>query len=47
VIKYNIATQSREVKKYKIKTIPTLIIGEQRLDGWIKEEEFISALKKL
>jgi thiol-disulfide isomerase/thioredoxin len=47
IVKYNMATQFREVKKYKIKTIPTLIIGEQRLDGWIKEEEFISALKKL
>ncbi|NHK31367.1 MAG: thioredoxin family protein [Asgard group archaeon] len=47
IIKFNMATQFREVKKYKIKTIPTLIIGEQRLDGWIKEEEFITALEKL
>lgn len=47
ITKFNMVTQFREVKKYKIKTIPTLIIGEQRLNGWIKEEEFISALKKL
>ncbi|NHJ39289.1 MAG: thioredoxin family protein [Asgard group archaeon] len=47
ITKYNMATQFREVKKYNIKTIPTLIIGEQRLDGWIKEEEFKDAIEKL
>ncbi len=43
----NIATQFKEVKKFKIKTIPTLIIGDIMLGGWIKEEEFRAALEKL
>jgi predicted DsbA family dithiol-disulfide isomerase len=47
ITRLNMATQFREVKKYKIKTIPTLIIGEERLDGWIKEEQFQDALSKL
>ncbi|NHJ48756.1 MAG: thioredoxin family protein [Asgard group archaeon] len=47
VTKYNMATQFREVKKYNIRTIPTLIIGEIRLDSWIKEEEYINAIKQL
>ena len=47
IIKLNIALKAKEVKPLKIRTIPTLIIGEVRLDGWIKEEEFQEALKKL
>ena len=47
IVKLNIAVKAKEVKPLKIKTIPTLIIGEERLDGWIKEEEFQAALKKL
>jgi glutaredoxin len=47
ISRYNIATQYKEVKKFKIKTIPTLIIGETMLGGWIKEEEFRAALEKL
>ena len=47
IIKLNIALKMKEVKPLKIKTIPTLIIGEERLDGWIKEEEFLAAVKKL
>ncbi len=44
---YNIATQYKEVKEFKIKTIPTLIIGEKMLGGWIDEEEFRAALENL
>jgi len=47
ISRYNIVTQFKEVKKFQIRTIPTLIIGEVRLDGWIKEEEFRAALKEL
>ena len=47
ITRYNIATQFKEVKKFKIKTIPTLIIGDVMLGGWIKEEEFRAALEKL
>ena len=47
IIKLNIALKMKEVKPLKIKTIPTLIIGEERLDGWIKEEEFQAAIEKL
>ena len=47
IVKLNIAVKAKEVKPLKIKTIPTLIIGEERLDGWIKEEEFQAALEKL
>ncbi|MFW9922589.1 MAG: glutaredoxin family protein [Candidatus Thorarchaeota archaeon] len=43
----NIATDFKEVKKFNIKTIPTLIIGEEILGGWIQEEEFKKALEKL
>ena len=47
ISRYNIVTQFKEVKKFKIKTIPTLIIGNIRLDSWIKEEEDIEAIKQL
>ena len=47
ISRYNIVTQFKEVKKFKIKTIPTLIIGNIRLDSWIKEEEYIEAIKQL
>ncbi|HUT81397.1 MAG TPA: thioredoxin family protein [Candidatus Bathyarchaeia archaeon] len=47
ITRLNYATKTKEAKQYKIKNIPTLIIGEVRLDGWIKEEEFQEALKKL
>lgn len=46
--RYNIAFDFKEVReKYTIKTIPTLIVGEQAFGGWIKEEEFREALEKL
>jgi len=47
IVRLNIATQFREIKQFKIKTIPTVIVGDQRLDGWIKEEVFLEAVKKL
>ena len=47
ISRYNIATQFKEAKKFKIKTIPTLIIGDIMLGGWIKEEEYRAALEKL
>jgi len=47
VTKYNFAFQFKEVKKYNIKTIPTLIIGEEKLGGWIAEEDFKTAIEKL
>lgn len=47
IIRLNIALKAKEVKPLKIRTIPTLIVGEMRLDGWIKEEEFQEALRKL
>ncbi len=47
ISRLNIALKTKEIKPLKIKTIPTLIVGEMRLDGWIKEEEFQEALRKL
>ncbi|MBN1330065.1 MAG: thioredoxin family protein [Candidatus Heimdallarchaeota archaeon] len=47
IVKLNIVTNTKETKQYQIKTIPTLIVGDVRLGGWIKEEEFQEALKKL
>ncbi|MGC9778821.1 MAG: hypothetical protein HZR80_06220 [Candidatus Heimdallarchaeota archaeon] len=47
ISRLNIALKTKEIKPLKIKTIPMLIVGEMRLDGWIKEEEFQEALRKL
>ncbi len=47
ITRLNIALKAKEVKKYKIKTIPTVIVGETMLGGWIQEEEFKAALEKI
>ncbi len=47
ITKLNIAFKAKEVKKYNIKTIPTVIVGKTMLGGWIKEEEFKAALEKM
>lgn len=47
ITRFNIAFDMKKVKKYKIKTIPTLIVGESMMGGWIKEEEFRAALEKI
>ncbi|MCF2142118.1 MAG: thioredoxin family protein [Candidatus Heimdallarchaeota archaeon] len=45
VRKLNVVTHFRETKKYKLRTVPTLFIGKKRLEGWIKEEEFTTAVR--
>lgn len=46
--RYNMAFDFRKVReKYTIKTIPTLIVGEVMVGGWINEEEYREALKNL
>jgi len=47
ITRLNIAFEFKKVKKYNIKTIPTLIVGETMLGGWIKEEDFLEALEKI
>ncbi|MHA1125974.1 MAG: thioredoxin family protein [Candidatus Heimdallarchaeota archaeon] len=47
VKKYNIVTNRQKAKEYKIKTIPTLIVGDVMLGGLIKKEEYDAALEKL
>lgn len=47
ITRLNIAFEFKKVKKYNIKTIPTLIVGETMLSGWIKEEEFREALEEI
>ena len=47
ITRLNIAFKAKEVKKYNIKTIPTVIVGETMLGGLIQEEEFKAALEKL
>jgi len=47
VKKYNIATNRQKGKEYKIKTIPTLIVGDVMLGGSIKKEDYDAALEKL
>ena len=46
IIRINIALNAKEARKHKIRTIPSLIVGEEMLDGWIKEEEYRRALEK-
>jgi len=45
--KYNLVTNRQKGKEHKIKTIPTLIIGDVKLGGLIQKEEFDAALEKL
>ena len=45
--RYNIVTNREKAKEYKIRTIPTLIVGDIMLDGLIKKEEYDAALEKL
>jgi hypothetical protein len=44
--KYNLITNKEKRKEHNIKTIPTLIIGEDILGGLIKKEEYQAALNK-
>ncbi|MHA1186645.1 MAG: glutaredoxin family protein [Candidatus Heimdallarchaeota archaeon] len=47
VKKYSIVSDNKKAKEYKIKTIPTLIVGDVMLGGLIKKEEYDAALEKL
>jgi len=46
IVRLNIASKFKQVKPLKIRTVPTLIVGEERLDGWIKEEEYRATLQQ-
>lgn len=45
--RFNIAFDFGKVKQFNLKTIPSVIVGNKQLGGWIKEEEFWSAVEQL
>ena len=47
IIKYNIIRNGEKTKQFNIKTIPTVIINEEKLTGWIDKENFDKAIKKI
>ncbi|MEA2070959.1 MAG: thioredoxin family protein [Asgard group archaeon] len=41
----NILFNWKKARKNNIRTIPTILIGENRLEGFIKKEEFNNAIE--
>jgi protein-disulfide isomerase len=45
--KYHLLLDIKKVREYNVRNLPTIIIGDTRLEGRISRKEFDSALKKI